>query len=49
MNQGHSQSISYVSIDVNLMVENVIQCKNGILIYVSASEKHGAYKTCKKQ
>ena len=49
MNQGHSQNISYVSIDVNLMVENVIQCKNGTLIYVSASEKHGAYKTCKKQ
>ena len=32
MNQGHSQNISHVSVDVSLMVENAIQDKNGFKI-----------------
>ena len=33
MNQGHSQNISHVSVDVSLMVENAIQDKNGFKIF----------------
>ena len=35
MNQGHSQSISFVSADVNLMVGNVTQDKNETLMSVT--------------
>ena len=39
MNQRHSQNISHVSEDVNLMVENVTRDKNGTMITVSESVK----------
>ena len=35
MNQEHSQNVSHVSIDVNLMVENVTPGKNEIMISAS--------------
>ena len=39
MNQGHSQNIYYVSVDVNLLVENVTRDKNGAMISVSVNVK----------
>ena len=40
MNQGHSQNIYYVSVDVNLLVENVTRDKNGAMISVSVNLKN---------
>ena len=45
MNQGHSQNMSHVSVDVNLMVASVTQDKNGTMISVSASVKN-QYRVC---
>ena len=40
MNQRYSQNISHASLDVNLMVENVIRDKNGTMIIVTVSVKN---------
>ena len=40
MDQRHSKIISHVTVDVNLMVENVTPEKNGTMIYVSVSVKY---------
>ena len=37
MNQKHEQNMHHANVNVNLMVENVIQIKSGIIINVVAS------------
>ena len=49
MNERHLQSISHVSVDVNLMVENVTQNKNGIMVSVSASVRKVEDIVCLKK
>ena len=39
MNQRHFQNTSYLSVNVNLMVENVTRDKNGTIIRASGSVK----------
>ena len=39
MNQKHSQSIYHLNVNVNLIVENLTQIKNGITINIEVSVK----------
>ena len=39
MNKKHYENIFHVTVDVNLMVENVIQSKNGVTVSVNMSVK----------
>ena len=43
MNRKHEQSIYHVNINLNLMVENVIQIKSGIMINVDVNVKNMTY------
>ena len=43
MNRKHLQSIYHANVNVNLMEENVIQIKGGIMINVDASVKSIIY------
>ena len=43
MNRKHYQSIYHANANVNLMVENVIQIKSGIMINVDVSVKYIIY------
>ena len=40
MNQKHQQSIYHANVNVNLMVENLIQIKSGIILNVDTSSKN---------
>ena len=40
MNQAHSEDISHVSLDMNLIVGNVTQGKNGTMISVAVIMKN---------
>ena len=43
MNRKHWQNMYHVNVNVNLMVENVIQIKHGIMINVGANVKNMIY------
>ena len=43
MNQKHKKNIYHVNVNVNLMVENVIQIKSGLMRNVDVSVKNILY------
>lgn len=47
MNQRHLQNISHLSVDVNLMVGNVTQGRNGTMVNVRSRKKKQSKKTIK--
>ena len=40
MNRKHQQNMYHVNVNINLMVENVIQIKSGIMINVGGKAKN---------
>ena len=47
MNQKHQQNINHANVNVDLMVENIIQIKSGIIINIDVSLENILYlKLC---